>query len=208
MSDLREDMEREIRINNALQGAMDWGIRAGEAERSLAAAQERIAELEAALERVSRWHHSGIVHMSETRPLAPFELVPIEECRREPCVIARVALAGSQGGGDLPQAERQCIACKRRWFVPAQSVSVLGAYWYCELCAGSQGGREAIGSCMGCGGAIRLVNGEPVGPCPHCMPQATADTETTAPECRDGWHAIRPGEGACVCGENRMELML
>ena len=38
--------------------------------------------------------------------------------------------------------------------------------------------------------------------------QDVACTETTAPECRDGWHAIRPGEGACGCGENRMELML
>lgn len=75
--------------------------------------------------------------------------------------------------------------------------------------AGSQGlGGEAIGSCMGCGGDIRLVNGEPGGPCPHCMPQANTEAETTAPECRDGWHAIRPGEGACICGENRMELLL
>lgn len=141
MSDLREDMEREIRINNALQGAMDWGIRAGEAERSLAAAQERIAELEAALERVSRWHHSGIVHMSETRPLAPFELVPIEECRREPCVIARAALAVSQGGG---------------------------------------GGEEVA-------------------------PASATDDE---PWCTVDRHIVLPSGEACVCGENRMELML
>ena len=35
-----------------------------------------------------------------------------------------------------------------------------------------------------------------------------AADETPAPECRDGWHTVKPGESACMCGENRMELLL